>query len=110
MTSRDLGTRIKRARERHGWSQQELADAVGKGVRSVGRWERGETVPKSAIGALEDVLGEDFTSNGTRLVQPDMTDPAEALFWRMTRYSEAERREYIADLRARRRTAVASTG
>ena len=109
MASRELGTRIKRARERHGWSQQQLADAVGKGVRSVGRWERGETVPKSAIGALEHVLGEDFTSNGTRLVQPDMADPAEALLWRMTRYDEAERRDFLVDLRARRR-AAANTG
>ena len=57
MSDTDLGLRIRRARERKRWSQQELADALGVGSRSVGRWERGEAVPRSSIGALEEVLG-----------------------------------------------------
>lgn len=61
MAPDDLGLRIRRARERKRWNQQQLADAIGVGVRSVGRWERG-TVPRNAIGALEDVLGVDLTS------------------------------------------------
>ena len=63
MDAAETGRRIKRAREARGWDQQDLADALtrqrgGKrvGVRSVGRWERGETTPRNAGGALEKVL------------------------------------------------------
>lgn len=58
----DLGIRIRRARERKRWTQQQLADAVGAAVRAVGSWERGEAVPRNAIGALEELLGADLTS------------------------------------------------
>ena len=51
------GLRIRRARERRRWSQQRLADELGVGIRTVGRWERGEAEPRNAIGALDDVLG-----------------------------------------------------
>jgi ribosome-binding protein aMBF1 (putative translation factor) len=64
MAASDLGTRIKRARERRRWSQQQLAAALDVGVRSVGRWERGEAVPRSAIGALEQILRVDLTNAG----------------------------------------------
>src|SRR5215472_4152197 len=63
MADSDLGTRIRRARERKRvtgkpMTQQQLADAIGASVRAVGSWERGEAVPRSAIGALEAVLGD----------------------------------------------------
>lgn len=65
MTAGDLGERIKDARERRGWTQQEVADALTRqrggrtvGVRSVGRWERGESVPRNAMGALKAVFPE----------------------------------------------------
>ena len=35
---------IRAARERRGWSQQQLAHAVGVSTRTVGNWERGETL------------------------------------------------------------------
>lgn len=57
MAASDLGTRIRRARERKRWSQEQLADAIGVGTRSVGRWERGCALPRNSIGALEHVLG-----------------------------------------------------
>lgn len=78
MAPADLGVRIRRARERKRWTQQELADALppdstGRrpSVRSVGRWERGDSVPRGVIGALEVVLGADLTSDGGE------PDPAE---------------------------------
>lgn len=54
----DIGTRIKRARERKRWSQQRLADAIGVDRKSIDNWENGRTKPRSSIGALEDVLGD----------------------------------------------------
>jgi transcriptional regulator with XRE-family HTH domain len=63
MAERDLGTRIRLARGRRRWTQQQLAAELGVGVRSVGSWERNETVPRN-LGALEQALGasldEDF--------------------------------------------------
>ncbi|HEY1705931.1 MAG TPA: helix-turn-helix transcriptional regulator [Trebonia sp.] len=53
----DLGTRIKRARERKRWSQQRLADALGVDRKTVDNWENGRTKPRSSVGALEEVLG-----------------------------------------------------
>lgn len=100
MADSDLGTRIKRARERMRWSQQRLADELGVGVRSVGSWERGETVPRNAIGALEEVLGVDLTGDA----QPEAyTDPDEARIWGWTEFTPGERRAMIAALRAERR-------
>ena len=61
MAGDDLGTRIRRARERKRWTQQQLADAIGVGVRAVGTWERGKASPRNAIGAVEHVLGVDLT-------------------------------------------------
>jgi transcriptional regulator with XRE-family HTH domain len=66
MADNDLGTRIRRARERMRWTQQQLADALSTperrvALRSVGSWERGETVPRNSIGALEEVLHIDLS-------------------------------------------------
>ena len=99
MAVNDLGTRIRRARERKRWSQAQLAAAIGVGTRTVGAWERGESEPRNSLGALEELLG-DLTSDG----QADMyTDPDEAALWRLTAFSEDERRKFIAALREARR-------
>ncbi len=75
MAETDLGTRIRRARERKRWSQEQLAAALGVGTRSVGRWERGEAVPRSSLGALEAALAPYFTVNGRPPAPP--ADPRE---------------------------------
>lgn len=59
-----LGARIRAARERRRWSQEELAQQIGTSPRSVGNWERGATHPRNSLGRLEEVLG-------VRLVGPD---------------------------------------
>lgn len=101
MADSDLGIRIKRARERKRLSQQALADAIGAAVRSVGRWERGEAVPRAALALLEDALTPYFRADPD---QPEMyTDPDEAALWALTTYSEDERRAFIEALRAQRR-------
>ena len=63
LTASELGTRIRRARERKRWTQQQLADALGVSVRAIGNWERDEAVPRNTIGALEELLGVDLTND-----------------------------------------------
>jgi transcriptional regulator with XRE-family HTH domain len=50
------GEMIKASRERQRMTQQELADEVGVSLRTVGSWERGETVPRNRIGAIAEAL------------------------------------------------------
>lgn len=81
------GSQIKAARERAQLTQQQLAERLGVGLRTVGNWERGETVPKNRMAAIEALLGE-----------PDANDPlrsasdAELLAELMRRNAERERR------------------
>ncbi|KUG58941.1 helix-turn-helix domain-containing protein [Nesterenkonia jeotgali] len=57
------GEEIRRARQRAGWSQGELAKRVGTSQRTVGNWERGDTSPSqreaSVRQALEGFLDDD---------------------------------------------------
>lgn len=50
------GEQIRRAREALRMTQQQLATELGVGLRTVGRWERDEAIPRSALGALVHVL------------------------------------------------------
>jgi len=70
----ELGHRIRRARERRRWTQAQLAETLGVGVRSVGRWERGEVVPRSTIGALEQVLGIGLDGTDVDLAEEAIRD------------------------------------
>src|SRR3979411_2152037 len=38
---RDIGARIRTAREEHGWTQDQLAEAVGVSRSAVAQWETG---------------------------------------------------------------------
>ena len=51
------GRQIRAARERMGWTQADLAAAVGVGMRTVGNWERGDTVPKNRMAKLQHLFG-----------------------------------------------------
>jgi transcriptional regulator with XRE-family HTH domain len=114
VASDDLGTRIRRAREAKGWSQEYLAgkmpkrpDGRGTGVRSIGRWENGVTVPRSALGALEVVLAPYFTVNGTP--PPPPTDPRERELWDLAIQDmpPAKAWEMIEEYRRRKRSRIA---
>jgi transcriptional regulator with XRE-family HTH domain len=67
-----VGLRIKRARERKRWTQVQLADAIGVTQKTIDNWEHDRSYPKSAIGALEDVLGVSLDGDGAemRIVSP----------------------------------------
>lgn len=75
------GEQIRRAREALGWTQTQLAEAVGVGMRTVGNWERGDTIPKNRMGALQRVLGHAL----------DMPDPL-AAYSELTLLNELMRR------------------
>lgn len=95
----DLGMRIRRARERKRvtgkpMTQQQLADAVGASVRAVGAWERGESVPMNAIGALEQVLGVDLSE--------EAPDPREQEIRDMDWLTPQEQDQWIALYRQRK--------
>lgn len=57
MEGHELGKRVKRARERAGLTQRQLAEAVGVDRKTVGNWEAGLSSPRSSLGRLEAVLG-----------------------------------------------------
>lgn len=102
MAAGDLGTRIRRARERRRWKQTDLAEALGVSVRTVGSWERGEVIPRSSLGALESVFGVDLTTPEDRDAEV-YTDPTELRIWEdETLGPPAARRELIAILRSKR--------
>lgn len=51
------GDQIRAEREARKWTQQQLAEKLGVGQRTVGNWERGETVPQNRMGALHQLFG-----------------------------------------------------
>jgi transcriptional regulator with XRE-family HTH domain len=40
-------------------TQEQLAQAIGVGHRTIGNWERGDTVPQNRMGMLEQFFGVD---------------------------------------------------
>lgn len=95
----DLGTTIKRARERKRWTQQQLADAVGVSQKTIDNWENSRTAPRSSLGAIEQALNVNLTG-GQGVVT--FTTPDEALIWSLDRFTEDERHALIRALRETR--------
>lgn len=98
MAAGSLGTRIKRARERRRWTQQELADRLSVDRKTVDNWENGRTTPRSSLGALEEALGN-LTGDEEARPYPDPDEPAEVALWGLTRFSEQDRRVFIDAVR-----------
>lgn len=63
------GREIRAARERAGMTQGDLAQRVGVSLRTVGNWERGDTVPMNRASAVESALAQwlDRDTSGPRL-------------------------------------------
>lgn len=56
------GDEIRLARQRAGLTQQELAQQIGVSMRTIGNWERGDTVPQRHAARIADVLGGHLAS------------------------------------------------
>lgn len=61
------GDTIRQARQRAGWSQEELAAKVGVSMRSIGNYERGDTIPRNRMPVLEEVLAPYTGGSGPSL-------------------------------------------
>lgn len=58
------GRQIRAARERAGLTQGQLGELVGVGLRTVGNWERGETVPRNRMARIQQVLSKHLDTPG----------------------------------------------
>ncbi|SDG96243.1 helix-turn-helix domain-containing protein [Klenkia brasiliensis] len=74
--SQPLPQLIRAARERARLSQAEVAAAVGVSLRTVGNWERGESIPRNRLGALEELLGVVLREGTSGTVGPTTDDAA----------------------------------
>ena len=87
------GRQLRRARERRGWTQEELAAQLGVTFRSVGNWERGE-VPANRQERIRQVLGGDLEEDPDQSGNPLANYSNLALASELLRRLEtAERRE-----------------
>ncbi len=56
---------LRQARETRGWTQREVADAIGTTALAVGRWERGERRPQRFYwGKLCELFGTNAVELG----------------------------------------------
>jgi transcriptional regulator with XRE-family HTH domain len=75
-----LGNRLRELREKHGFTQQQLAQAIGKSWETISNFERGKTLP--SLVTLEQLAGllrlsmRDFFDN--RVIEPSITSTS---FW-----------------------------
>ena len=65
------GERLRDARGRRGWTQQELADRIGAAKRSVTSWEAGDATPMAAYATkLDTLFADELTSEDVTDSQP----------------------------------------
>src|ERR1700756_3491826 len=67
-----MGDRLRDARERKGYTQDDLADLLGRHRASISNWERG-TPPRNTLGKLRKVL--DLDEQLRPLDAPKVTRP-----------------------------------
>ncbi len=83
---------IQKLRLKHGWSQQQLADASGLSVRTIQRIETGQPAGIETLKSLAAVFEVDFS---TLKPEQDMTSTENAL----REKQEAEAFKYVRSLR-----------
>lgn len=83
---------IQKLRLKHGWSQQQLADASGLSVRTIQRIETGQPASIETLKSLAAVFEVDFS---TLKPEQDMTSTENAL----SEKQEAEAFKYVRSLR-----------
>ena len=81
MNTSTIGKRIRSARERKGWRQEDFAERIGLSVTYTGMIERGEKVPKletfitiaNVLEVSADQLLADVLVSGYRVKQAEIT-------------------------------------
>lgn len=73
----NLAIAIRRAREKRGWTQEQLAKALGVSVMTIRNWEAGRHAPKNALARVEEVLGID-TDETPQANTPPVTQASDA--------------------------------
>lgn len=108
MDAVEIGRRIRAGRERRRWTQEQLAEAVDvKSVRTIGSWERGETVPQNRLATLEQVLEIELTDYD-RVERIEMDDGSVVMIPTKGRLSDEDRLVAEASARAAWEAAVAA--
>lgn len=69
------GEQIRDLREQRGLTQSELGQLVGVSMRTIGNWERGETIPRSREGRIRAALDLDDRGSGR---SPRVADASDA--------------------------------
>lgn len=90
---RTLGARLKKIRVKWGWSQEQMAEALGTGQQTLSRWERDEGEPtKATLRALQGLFGlsEEALITGAGFYLPDPPAQVGAL-----RVAEAYARDLV---------------
>ena len=107
LSDRSLGESIRRARERKGWIQQQLADAVGVDRKTVDNWENGRTSPRNKLGKIEEVLDLRVEEGHLVDARGDVRPPAEdaAYVSRGDAIRDASLDELLAEVARRAREA-----
>lgn len=99
-----IGTRLKRARERLRMSQADVADALGVSRSAVNAWETDRAYPRSAVGALEQLLSVRLTDEPGEM--DALREEVRSMRAEMERLAEAlERRNTEDDTQAKHRAA-----
>jgi transcriptional regulator with XRE-family HTH domain len=73
---------IKQRRQSLGWTQQDLADALGVTLRSVTSWERGEAAPRN-LARLDEALADGVADRGPALKDASAVELAQELVARL---------------------------
>lgn len=73
-----IGTKIRRARERKRLRQQDVASQLGVSRTTYDAWENNRAYPKSSIGALEQLLEVDLSTDEP-LIPPNLQRRIDAL-------------------------------
>lgn len=87
MNTASIGKRIRSARERKGWRQEDFAEKIGLSVTYTGMIERGEKVPRletfitiaNTLGVSADQLLADVLTTGYTVKSSSMTERIETL-------------------------------
>jgi transcriptional regulator with XRE-family HTH domain len=103
------GEQIRAARERAALTQSQLGERIGVSLRTVGNWERGESIPRNKEAVLRAALADHLPDEDGRFPPLNTASDAELLaevarrFARAPKYPEDPHVGYADDVPNMRR-------